>query len=61
MLMNSTSVCSASIVIHFWFVGLVGSEDGHEELLAAVKGVINSGINLTKYYLYLQSRYFSSW
>ncbi|KAK2452124.1 Glycosyl hydrolase family 47 protein [Trifolium repens] len=30
-----------------------GSEDGHGELLAAVKGVIKSAINLIKYYTML--------
>lgn len=40
---------SVSILVHFFcFVGLVGSVDGHGELLAAVKGVIKSGINRTK-------------
>lgn len=40
---------NASIsLLAFGFIGLVGSEDGHEELLLAVKAVINSGMNLTK-------------
>lgn len=58
-LMNSTLNCSTIILLFtFGLFGLVGSEDGHEELLAAVKGVINSGLNLTEYYLYLQPKMF---
>lgn len=49
--MMSTFVYAVQVSLFtFGFVDLVGSEDGHEQLLAAVKGVINSGINLTKYY-----------
>jgi hypothetical protein len=44
----------------FGFIGSVGPEDGHEELLAAVKGLINSGINLTKYYLNVIPKYLLS-
>jgi len=43
------------LLFTFGLFGLVGSEDGHEELLAAVKGLINSGMNLTEYYLYICS------
>lgn len=58
-LMNATLNHSTSILLFtFGLFGLVGSEDGHEELLAAVKGVINSGLNLTEYYLYLQPKMF---
>lgn len=57
--MNATLNHSTSILLFtFGLFGLVGSEDGHEELLAAVKGVINSGLNLTEYYLYLQPKMF---
>lgn len=51
-MISSFHVYNTSIsLVTFGFTVLVGSEDGHEELLAAVKGVINSGMNLTKYYL----------
>jgi len=47
-------------LIAFGFIVLVGSDDGHEELLAAVKGVINSGMNLIKYYLIVYPIYLLS-
>jgi len=46
-------------LITFGFIVLVGSEDGHEELLAAVKAVTNSGMNLIKYYLIVYPLYLS--
>lgn len=44
--LNEHNFCmrSVNMLLLFCYVGIVGSEDGHGELLAAVKGVINSGI-----------------
>ena len=36
-----------SFYIHFLFYLLVGSDDGHEELLAAANATVNPGTSLT--------------